>query len=119
MLSYEDARALVFQKIKPLGKCTRPLTESQGFALSEDILAPHGIPSFDNSGVDGYAVKSQDIAQASAENSVLLENQGYIAAGDSVNQKMHSGQCMQIATGAPIPKGTNSVVMIEDVVIEG
>ncbi len=119
MLSYEDARALVFQKIKPLGKCTRPLTESQGVALSEDILAPHGIPSFDNSGVDGYAVKSQDIAQASAENSVLLENQGYIAAGDSVNQKMHSGQCMQIATGAPIPKGTNSVVMIEDVVIEG
>ncbi len=119
MLSYEDARALVFQKIKPLGKCTRPLNESQGVALSEDILAPHGIPSFDNSGVDGYAVQSQDIAQASAENSVLLENQGYIAAGDSVNQKMHSGQCMQIATGAPLPKGANSIVMKEDVEIEG
>tara|TARA_B100000945_G_scaffold320179_1_gene329454 strand:- start:2913 stop:4130 length:1218 start_codon:yes stop_codon:yes gene_type:complete len=119
MLSYEDARALVFQKIKPLGKCTRPLTESQGFALSEDILAPHGIPSFDNSGVDGYAVQSQDIAQASAENSVLLENQGYIAAGDSVNKKMHSGQCMQIATGAALPKGANSIVMKEDVEIEG
>ena len=67
MLNYEDARALVFQNIKPLGKCTRSLTESQGLALSDDILAPHGMPSFDNSGVDGYAVQADDLAQASAE----------------------------------------------------
>ncbi len=119
MLSYEDARSLVFQKIKPLGKCTQPLTESLGFALSEDILAPHGIPSFDNSGVDGYAVQSQDIAQASIVNPVLLENLGYIAAGDSINQNMHSGQCIQIATGALLPKGADSVVMKEDVEIKG
>ena len=115
MLNYEDARALVFQYVKPLEKCTRPLTESQGLALSDDILAPHGMPSFDNSGVDGYAVQAEDLAQASAENSVLLENLGYIAAGDSGNEKMHSGQCMQIATGAPLPKGSDSVVMKEDI----
>ena len=118
MLNYEDARALVFQNVKPLEKCTRPLTESQGLALSDDILAPHGIPSFDNSGVDGYAVQAQDLAQASAENPVLLENLGYIAAGDSVNEKVYSGQCMQIATGAPLPKEADSVVMKEDIEVE-
>ena len=118
MLNYEDARALVFQNVKPLEKCTRPLTESQGLALSDDILAPHGMPSFDNSGVDGYAVQAQDLAQASKENPVLLENLGYIAAGDSVNKKMYSGQCMQIATGAPLPKEADSVVMKEDIEVE-
>ena len=118
MLNYEDARALVFQNVKQLGKCTRPLTESQGLALSDDILAPHGIPSFDNSGVDGYAVQAQDLAQASPGNPVLLENLGYIAAGDSVNEKVNSGQCMQIATGAPLPKEADSVVMKEDIEVE-
>ena len=49
MLSYEDARSLVFEHVKPLGKRNCPLAESQGLALSEDILAPHGLPLFDNS----------------------------------------------------------------------
>ena len=118
MLNYEDARDLVFQNVKPLEKCTRPLTESQGIALSDDILAPHGMPSFDNSGVDGYAVQAEDLTQASAVNPVFLENLGYIAAGDTGNEKMHSGQCIQIATGAPLPKGADSVVMKEDIEIE-
>ena len=118
MLNYEDARDLVFQNVKPLEKCTRPLTESQGIALSDDILAPHGMPSFDNSGVDGYAGQAEDLTQASAVNPVLLENLGYIAAGDTGNEKMHSGQCIQIATGAPLPKGADSVVMKEDIEIE-
>ena len=118
MLNYEDARALVFQNVKPLEKCNRSLTESQGLALSDNILAPHGMPSFDNSGVDGYAVQAEDLAQASAENSVLLENLGYIAAGDSGNEKIHSSQCMQIATGAPLPEGSDSVVMVEDIEVE-
>ena len=119
MLNYEDARDLVFQNVKPLGKCTLPLTESQGLALSDDILAPHGIPSFDNSGVDGYAVQAKDLAEASLVNPVLLENLGYIAAGDLGIGKIHSGQCMQIATGSSLPKGANSVVMKEDIKIEG
>ena len=119
MLNYEDARDLVFQNVTPLEKCTLPLTESQGLALSDDILAPHGIPSFDNSGVDGYAVQAKDLAEASVVNPIMLENLGYVAAGDFGKEKMHSGQCMQIATGAPLPKGANSVVMKEDIKIEG
>ncbi len=116
MLNYEEARSLVFKNVKTLGKCSQPLTESQGLAVSNDILAPHGIPSFDNSGVDGYAVLAKDLAHASTRNPIRLENMGYIAAGDHVNKKIHAGQCMQIATGAAIPKGANSVVMKEDAV---
>ena len=111
MLNYEDARALVFQNIKQLEKCTRPLTQAQGLALSEDILAPHGMPSFDNSGVDGYAVQAEDLSPASAGNPVLLETLGYIAAGDSGHEKMNSGQCVQIATGASIPNGANTCLL--------
>ena len=119
MLNYEDARALVFQNVKPLEKYTRPLTESQGLALSENISAPHGMPSFDNSAVDGYAVQAKDLVEASTGNPVLLKILGYISAGDSGEEQMCSGQCVQIATGAPLPPGANTVVMVEDIEVEG
>jgi molybdopterin molybdotransferase len=115
MLSYEDARSLVFEHVKPLGKRNCPLTESQGLALSEDILAPHGLPLFDNSAVDGYAVQSADLVDASRKNPVRLKKLGYIAAGDTGKEQMNSGQCLQIATGAPLPPGADTVVMKEDI----
>ena len=115
MLSYEDARSLVFEHVKPLGKRNCPLTESQGLALSEDILAPHELPLFDNSAVDGYAVQSADLVGASRKNPVRLNKLGYIAAGDSRQERMNSGQCLQIATGAPLPPGADAVVMKEDI----
>jgi len=119
MLNYEEARALVFQNVKPLGKHILPLTESQGMALSKVISAPHGMPSFDNSAVDGYAVQAADLVEASTENPVLLKILGYISAGDSGKVQMCSGQCLQIATGAPLPPGANTVVMVEDTEVEG
>ena len=118
MLTYEDARALVFGHVKPLEKENRPLAESQGLALSEDILAPHGMPLFDNSAVDGYAVQAADLTEATRKNSVRLEKLGYISAGDTGDERMGSGQCMQIATGAPLPLGADTVVMKEDIELE-
>jgi len=118
MLNYEDARALVFEHVVPLEKGQRPLTESQGLALSEDILAPHGMPLFDNSAVDGYAVQAADLADASRENPVRLKKLGYISAGDSGEDSICSGQCVQIATGAPLPPGADAAVMKEDIELE-
>ena len=118
MLNYEDARALVFEHVVPLEKGQRPLTESQGLALSEDILAPHGMPLFDNSAVDGYAVQAADLADASRENPVRLKKLGYISAGDSGKDPLGSGQCVQIATGAPLPAGADTIVMKEDIKLE-
>ena len=118
MLSYEDARALVFQHVKPLEKEQRRLIESQGLALSEDIVAPYGMPLFDNSAVDGYAVQAADLTAASRENPVCLEKLGYISAGDSGKDPLGSGQCVQIATGAPLPAGADTIVMKEDIKLE-
>ena len=119
MLTYEDARNLIFEHVKPLGKRNCPLTESQGLALSEDILSPNGLPLFDNSAVDGYAVQAIDLDEASREYPVSLKKLGYIAAGDTRDAQMASGQCHQIATGAPIPPGADTVVMKEDIVLDG
>ena len=115
MLSYEDARSLVFEHVKPQEKVKRPLTESQGLALSENIVAPHGLPLFDNSAVDGYAVQATDLTRASKDNPVRLKKLGYIAAGDTEVEQMNAGQCLQIATGAPLPPGADTVVMKEDI----
>ena len=118
MLSYEDARALVFEHVKPLEKEQRHLIESHGLALSEDIVAPYGMPLFDNSAVDGYAVQAADLTAASRENPVRLEKLGYISAGDSGKDPLGSGQCVQIATGAPLPAGADTIVMKEDIKLE-
>ena len=118
MLNYEDAKALVFEHIKPLEKVMCPLEESQGRALSEDILAPHGIPLFDNSAVDGYAVKAADLVNATKENPIILKKLGYISAGDPGKKQIMSGECVQIATGAPLPIEADSIVRMEDVKIE-
>ena len=119
MLNYEDARALVFEHVVALEKEFCTLTESQGLALSEDILALHGIPLFDNSAVDGYAVQAADLVDASLENPVCLKKLGYISAGDSGEEPIGSGQCVQIATGAPLPPGADSAVMKEDIELDG
>lgn len=118
MLDYEDAKALVFENVIALEKWLCPLNESQGLALSEDILAPHGMPLFDNSAVDGYAVQSADLAAASKDNPVRLEKLGYISAGDTGEERIVSGQCVQIATGAPLPPGADTAVMKEDIELD-
>jgi len=118
MLNYEDAKALVLKNIKPLEKEFCILKKSQDRALSTDILAPHGMPLFDNSAVDGYAVKSSDLDCASPINPIFLKNLGYIAAGDTLKKKISSGECVQIATGAPLPGEADTIVKMEDVELE-
>ena len=76
------------------------------------------MPLFDNSAVDGYAVKYFDLVNASNKNPVILKNLGYISAGESGKIKMCAGECLQIATGAPIPPEADTVVRKEDVIID-
>lgn len=115
MLNYEDAKKIVLKHIKPLEKEMCSLEKSQGRALSEDILATYDMPLFDNSAVDGYAVNSADIIKASKKNPVFLKNLGYISAGDIIKDKVKKGECLQIATGAPIPTEVDTIVRKEDV----
>ena len=119
MLDYADARSLVFDHAHPLSRELRPLPESRGFATVEDLRASHPLPLFDNSAMDGYAVRSEDVSEAGEGCPVLLEKLGYIPAGDPGDFRVGPGQCTQIATGAPVPPGTDAVVMKEDVRLEG
>ena len=82
MLDYADARSLVFDHAHPLSRELRPLPESRGFATAEDLRASHPLPLFDNSAMDGYAVRSEDVSEAGEGCPVLLEKLGYIPAGD-------------------------------------
>src|SRR5439155_17807546 len=86
-----------------------PLRAAAGCVLAEPIRADRDYPAFDKSMVDGYAVRSQDVALPPADLLVA----GEIAAGASASQALESGQAIRINTGAPVPAGSDSVVMVE------
>ncbi|MGH3909327.1 MAG: gephyrin-like molybdotransferase Glp, partial [Pseudonocardiaceae bacterium] len=90
-----------------------PLVECAGLALAEPVTAPLSLPPFDNSGMDGYAVRSADIAAASAEAPVQLPVPEDIPAGRTDSPPLQPGTAHRIMTGAPIPPGADAVVPVE------
>jgi molybdopterin molybdotransferase len=89
------------------------LVECASLALAEPITAAIPLPPFDNSGMDGYAVRSADIAQASAESPVTLPVTEDIPAGRTDSPSLQPGTAHRIMTGAPIPAGADAVVPVE------
>ncbi len=89
----------------------RPLLESAGFRLADDLRTDRDYPPFRKSLMDGYAVRCQDILKTPAE----LQCVGEIAAGQSAKAPLEAGQAMAIMTGAPLPDGADGVVPVEDV----
>ena len=89
------------------------LLEAHGCVLTEDVAAPTDLPAWDNSGMDGYAVRQADVARAGADTPVRLPVVGDIPAGSRVRYRVQPGQCVRIMTGAPIPDGADSVVPVE------
>ena len=100
-------------ELKPLGVVEVPLEKSYGRVIAEDIQAPIDIPPFDVSTVDGYAVRSIDVIGAREDKPVRLKVKGYIEAGSSKIISIGPGECVEVATGAPIPQGANAVIMVE------
>lgn len=91
------------------------LQEAQGRICSNDIKAPIANQPFDNSAMDGYALRAQDIKKASDENPVDLSCRNEIVAGDSDKAgAIAHGQCIRIMTGAPVPEGCDVVVPVEN-----
>ncbi|HJQ05283.1 MAG TPA: gephyrin-like molybdotransferase Glp [Nocardioides sp.] len=89
-----------------------PVRESLGRVLAEAVTAPESLPSFANSGMDGYAVRAVDVAGASEHSPVLLPVAGDIPAGAPVGS-LDPGTALRIMTGAPIPHGADAVVEVE------
>ncbi len=90
-----------------------PLDNALGRVIFEDIESPIDIPSFDRATVDGYAIIAEDTYGADESNPVHLRLIGKIEAGETPTVKVNHGECVEISTGAPIPAGANSVVMVE------
>jgi len=115
LVSVEEALKIVeseFQ-VKPLGEEYVDLFEAWGRILSRNMLSEIDSPPFDRSEVDGYAVLAADTFGAEEDRPVTLTLVGSSEVGVMPEKGIISGECMRIATGAPIPKGADSVVMIE------
>jgi len=87
--------------------------------LAEDIFADIDSPPFDNSAVDGYAVRAEDVKNASTDNPVMLNEIAGVAAGSVSTVVVTVGTCARVMTGAPIPAGADAMVMREDIRTEG
>ncbi len=90
------------------------LLDAQGLLLAEDVRTEFPLPSFDNSAMDGYAVRATDTANASPDSPVTLQVVGDIAAGAKSRSGMGPGLAMRIMTGAPVPAGADAVIPLED-----
>lgn len=122
MISFTEALHLVEQAAQSirLEKERVPLRDLPGRICAETIHAPLDIQPFDNSAMDGFAVRLDDLRTASPDNPVLLKEAAIIAAGDTTEMlSLQSGTCMQIMTGALTPEGTEAVVPVEEVIIQG
>ncbi|MFB6726876.1 gephyrin-like molybdotransferase Glp [Kribbella sp. NPDC056345] len=111
--SVEEHLEAVLGRVTALPAFDQPLMEALGLVLAEDIVSGVNLPGFDNSAMDGYAVRAGDLAGASAEAAITLPVIGEQRAGQSVRTIVTPGTCMRIMTGAPMPRGADSVVPVE------
>lgn len=93
--------------------CRLGVEDADGATVAEDATAPDPLPLFDNSAMDGYAVRAADAAAARATAPVIVPVEAEVAAGDSRELKLATGTCARIMTGAPMPAGADAVVRIE------
>lgn len=116
------------EALEKLLSVTQPITRTEKVALvdavnrvlAETVTAPFDVPPFRRAAVDGYAVRSSDIADASSENPISLKVIGTIYAGEPVpSWTIARGTCAQVATGAPVPEGADCVVPFEDTKVDG
>ncbi len=113
LISVEAHLADILSTIRPLAPTELNLTDAHGLVLAEDVAASHSLPSFDNSAMDGYAVRVEDIASATEEHPVTLPVVAEVAAGDTGAYSLPEGTAIRIMTGAMLPHGTEAVVPVE------
>jgi len=113
LTSVEEHLADILATIRPLAATELSLGDAYGLVLAEDVTAASPLPSFDNSAMDGYAVRVEDVAAASQENPVTLPVVAEVAAGDTGAYALPAGTSVRIMTGAMLPHGTEAVVPVE------
>lgn len=119
MLSVEEARQQMLETIPVLPTEKRRILECANYVLAEELKATENIPPFDNSAMDGYAVRAADVKDASKENPIVLSVVETIAAGYAPEKSVSSGEAARIMTGAMMPEGADAVVMQEVTELNG
>ena len=109
----EEHLAEILATITPLTPTELGLDDIGGLVLAEDVSAVSALPSFDNSGMDGYAVRVEDVAAATEETPVTLPVTAEVAAGDTGAYALQPGTAIKIMTGAMLPHGAEAVVPVE------
>jgi len=113
LVPVEEHLARILEAISPLSPLDLTLSDAHGCVLFEDIATTFPLPPFDNSAMDGYAVRAADIATATESQPVTLPVVGDIAAGSSGPYTVQPGLSVRIMTGAPLPAGADVVVPVE------
>jgi len=113
-LSYAEARARAVESLASLPPVRLPLARAAGRALRRSVAAPHALPPFRNSAMDGWAVRAADLAGAKPGAPVVLHVAGEIPAGSTAARPLGPGEAMRIMTGAMPPEGADAVVPFEE-----
>ena len=113
MISVEEALERILGQVSVLEAEARPLLQALGQVTAEDVYAPFDVPPADNSAMDGYAARGDDTRGANEKSPRLLKVIGEVACGYTTELEVTPGTAIRIMTGAPIPKGADTVVQFE------
>ncbi len=113
MISADDALRIVLGNVAPLGIERVPIVEALGRVLAEDIRSSRDIPGFDNSAMDGYAVRAADLGKASEASPVKLAVVETVGAGKMPTRRVSAGEAVRTMTGAPMAEGADAIVPVE------
>src|SRR5258707_5282195 len=115
MITVDEALSIVLNRVASLDAETVALEHAHRRILTEDVVADIDLPPFDRARMDGYAIRSADLAEAPATLRVI----GEVPAGEMFEGKVHSGEAVKIFTGAPVPEGADAVQKVEVTRAEG
>lgn len=120
MIEFSQALNLIIKSSTQLSPETVSLNEAKGRVLAKDIVSPSNVPEFNNSAMDGYAVNSNDLTNATTDSPSCLQLMGITAAGESHQVDSNTeGMAWKIMTGAPVPDGFDSIIPVENTQLEG
>ena len=119
MLTYEEALSRVLAEMPPVKSEKISVAKAGGRFLAEPVSSLLDLPPFDNSAMDGYAVRAVDVSSASADKPVALRLVGQVGAGQVFKESVGVQTCVRLFTGTPLPTGADAVVMQEDTRVEG
>ncbi len=114
LLTVEEHRVRVLDAVSVLPVETVRLADAAGRTLAAPVRAAHDLPGFDNSSMDGFAVRFADVEGADAENPVTLRVVADLPAGSSDDPSFGAGEAVRIMTGAPVPADADAIVPFED-----